>query len=225
MGKTCVICNRPSGMYPLCREHLQMKAAGEVIKCPDCRTWHLAEEKCPKCYNTQDENNDETASTIKCLLCQNDSEGQHFCRSCYAKYHDKRITVIISKCHSAEIIDEYGNKQYKCANGMYVRSTQEKIIFDELYRRNIKCEYEKPFPYKKDDGTVAELHPDFYLPELNLYIEHWGIPKTDPQYAEMKKYKERIFNAHKARVVGTTPDDLKDIESVIGRILLEYTPE
>ena len=72
---------------------------------------------------------------------------------------------------------------------------------------------------------MAELHPDFYLPELNLYIEHWGIPKTDPQYAEMKKYKERIFNAHKARVVGTTPDDLKDIESVIGRILLEYTPE
>ena len=61
MGKTCVICNRPSGMYPLCREHLQMKAAGEVIKCPDCGTWHLAKEKCPKCYNTQDENNDETS--------------------------------------------------------------------------------------------------------------------------------------------------------------------
>lgn len=46
MAKTCVICGKPSGMYPLCREHLQMKADGKVIKCEDCGTWHLANEPC-----------------------------------------------------------------------------------------------------------------------------------------------------------------------------------
>ena len=30
--KFCVICGEPSGMYPLCRTHLQLKEEGKVIK-------------------------------------------------------------------------------------------------------------------------------------------------------------------------------------------------
>ena len=46
MGKNCVICGKPSGMYPLCREHLQMKAEGKVVKCEECGKWHLITQYC-----------------------------------------------------------------------------------------------------------------------------------------------------------------------------------
>ena len=53
MGKTCQICAKPSGMYPLCRTHLTMKANGEVAKCEDCGTWFLVENGCPNCKKEQ----------------------------------------------------------------------------------------------------------------------------------------------------------------------------
>lgn len=49
MGKNCVICGKPSGIYPLCREHLQMKAEGKVIKCETCGDWHFADKPCKNC--------------------------------------------------------------------------------------------------------------------------------------------------------------------------------
>ena len=81
MGKTCVICGKPSGMYPLCKEHLQMKNEGKVIKCEDCGAWHLKDEPCPNCdvkyfKSLTDKIKNERR---KCLFCGNDTEdGQDF---------------------------------------------------------------------------------------------------------------------------------------------------
>ena len=60
MGKTCAICGKPSGMYPLCREHLKMKAEGKVVKCEDCGVWHLIDEPCD--CEDEDFNDDEIVS-------------------------------------------------------------------------------------------------------------------------------------------------------------------
>ena len=48
MAKTCVICGKPSGMYPLCAEHLKAKNEGTVVKCEECKTWHYVDKPC-KC--------------------------------------------------------------------------------------------------------------------------------------------------------------------------------
>ena len=105
---------------------------------------------------------------------------------------------------------------------MYVRSQQEKIIYDELYYRNIKCEYEKSFFYKDEKGETRELHPDFYLPDYDLYIEHWGYENTkDPRYTEKKQYTQNIYKEHGIKLAGTTAEDIKDIKRAIDKIFFE----
>jgi len=58
-------------------------------------------------------------------------------------------------------------KYYSTLNGEKVRSKSEQYIADWLYRHSIAYEYE-PLLNVKD----FDFHPDFYIPDANLYIEH-----------------------------------------------------
>lgn len=245
MSKQCVICDEQGFMYyPFCKKHLEMKTEGKIIKCEDCGKWHFANEQC-ECKKdtkqikkstvikntfaktednnkTEDSNKTEDNDKIKCLICQKDSNGKHFCIDCYKKYSNKTITVIIEKCCETKIIDNYGNRAVKTNNGLFVRSKEEKIIFDELYNRNVRVEYEKTFVFKDDDGKIKEIHPDFYLPDYNLYIEHWGYESAnDKNYEKTKAYKERIYKQNNCKIAGTTAKDIDDIAAAIDRIFVE----
>lgn len=207
-GKTCQICGKNSGIYPLCKEHLEMKNQGLVIKNEATGKWAIKET-----------NN----SNSKCLLCGSPTtNGNLFCKEHYFKYKDKTITVTIKNLKDFNIIDEYGNRDVKTANGMFVRSQQEKIIYDELYSRGIRCEYEKVEFYKDANGDTKELHPDFYLPDYKLYIEHWGYENTkDKKYIEEKQFKEKIYKEKNLKIAGTSSEDIKDIKKAIDRIFFE----
>ena len=58
-------------------------------------------------------------------------------------------------------------KYFTSLDGTKVRSKSEQFIADWFYRHSIKYEYE-PLLNVKD----FDFHPDFYIPEANLYIEH-----------------------------------------------------
>ena len=214
-GKNCQICGKPSGMYPLCKEHLALKNEGKVIKNEKTGEWELKDL-------SKDEYG-ECKINKKCLLCSNSTEnGNLFCKEHYFKYKDKTITVTIKNLTDFNIVDEYGNRDVKTANGMYVRSQQEKIIYDELYSRGVKFEYEKTAFYKDENGEVKELHPDFYLTDYNLYIEHWGYENTkDKKYISEKAYKEKIYKELGVKIAGTSSEDIKDIGKAIDRIFFE----
>lgn len=230
-SKTCVICGAPSGMYPLCREHLQEKQNGNILKCEECGTWHYKDKPC-KCNPQQKQiNKDENkidkknpAETIvnNCILCGAETKvGYHFCVSCYTKYSSKSITVQIKNCKEITITDEYGNKEIKNKAGVLVRSLSEKIVSDELYDRGIRYQYEPTVPYLKENGEIGELHPDFYLPDYDLYLEHWGI-ENNIKYESSRQFKEKIYHEQSKNVAGTTPDDLKDISAAIAKILFKF---
>ena len=222
-GKTCAICGKPSGMYPLCFACMKEKNNGNIVKCEECNTWHKINEPC-NCANKDQKAKEATESNnLKCIICgENEAfTNSHFCKACYMKYKNKKITILISHCQESKIVDEYGNRDVKTDNGMFVRSQQEKIIYDELYRRGLRTEYEKTF-YYMEDGITKDLHPDFYLADYDIYIEHWGYESSnDEKYKESKKYKEAIYKAQGAKIYGTTNEDIKDIKSAIGRILFE----
>ena len=65
-----------------------------------------------------------------------------------------------------------------------VKSYGEMEIANFLYQNGIKYIYEKP--YEVDTRTYAhsQYHPDFYLPDYNVYIEYFGINKK----GEVPKY-------------------------------------
>ena len=222
----CPICGEPTRIYMgnarkdrLCGKHADMLKAGKLVLDGKGRyVKHGAEpkgviEETPK---------EEISSDLTCIICGEPSNGKHFCLKCYRKYRERTITIEVKGCSEFTVTDAYGNKDTKTANGLYVRSLSEKIIYDELFRRGIKCEYERTVTYRDENGEIKELHPDFYLTDYKLYIEHWGyLDSRDKEYEESKRYKERIYNAKGYRLAATTSKDIKDIQSAIERLLLE----
>lgn len=226
MGKkNCVICGKEGHTYlPFCYEHLQEKNAGKIIKC-ECGTWHYSDQPCQKCGGGYSNNNpskptdtpsESRLNDLTCIICGEPSNGKHFCKTCYAKYKDRSIDIRISHCTDTEILDEYGNRTIMCNNGVRVRSRAEKIIADKLFELNVRTVYEKTVYYSKD-GENKTLHPDFYLPDYDLYIEYNEI--TNKPYLKSKEYTKKIYEELGYKVVIMTNKELDDIESFIKPLL------
>lgn len=223
----CPICGETTNVYMgkarkdgLCRKHGMQANKGEIIQCAGCGKWNEKDVVCD-CKKVKEENNAKIHT--KCLFCSAETEnGNLFCKEHYFKYKDKAITVVIKNLKDFNVIDEYGNRDVKTANGMYVRSQQEKIIYDELYNRGIRVEYEHTIFYKDENDETKPLHPDFFLPDYKLFIEHWGYENTkDKKYIETKKFKEKIYKEQGFKIAGTTSEDIKDIKTAIDKIFFE----
>jgi superfamily I DNA/RNA helicase len=80
------------------------------------------------------------------------------------------LDYLIDKIHLKKADGNYlpkDGKYFTTLDGTKVRSKSEQFIADWFYRHSIKYEYE-PLLNVKDFA----FHPDFYIPEANLYIEH-----------------------------------------------------
>lgn len=210
MGKNCVICGKPSGMYPLCREHLEMKNKGEVAKCEKCGTWHLVSAPC-KCDTEQKGIKEKSVSTnsneLTCIVCGKPSNGKHFCMECWNKYHEKSVDLRITNCKDTQILDEYGNKKIKCADGVYVRSRAESMISDWFFNKKIRIIYEPDFFYK-ENGETKVLHPDFFLPDYNVYVEYCEL--TNKPYLKKREYTLNVYKQNNKNVIIMSDKDIEN---------------
>lgn len=80
------------------------------------------------------------------------------------------LDYIINKIHLKKADPKFiprDGKYFTTLDGTKVRSKSEQFIADWFYRHSIKYEYE-PLLNVKD----FSFHPDFYIPDANLYIEH-----------------------------------------------------
>ena len=53
------------------------------------------------------------------------------------------------------------------------------------------------------------LHPDFYLPDYNIYIEYNGIKKKS--YLKSKEYTQKIYNQLGFNVIIMEDQDIQSI--------------
>jgi DNA helicase-4 len=94
------------------------------------------------------------------------------------------LDYVVDKIHLKKIDGKYlpkDGKFYTTLDGTKVRSKSEQFIADWFYRHSIKYEYE-PLLNVKD----FSFHPDFHIPEANLYIEHI----SDKSYATKNKEEQ-----------------------------------
>lgn len=221
MGKTCVICGKAGwSYYPFCREHLQMKSEGKIIKCENCGTWHISNESCPNCTPVHETPipKSTSESELTCIICGEPSNGKHFCRSCYVKYKDRSVDIRITHCTETEILDEYGNLIYTCDDGRKVRSRAEAIICSWLYNNKIRIKYEEPVYYKDEESEETKtLHPDFYLPDYELYIEYNEL--SNPKYLKSKEYTQKIYDKLGLKVLIMTDKDLQNVAACLKPLL------
>lgn len=204
--KICKICGKDGYLfYPYCYEHLPKKEN---------------ETNETKINNIDNQNHNAT----NCLICGNKTNnGFLFCKEHYKEYKDKSILLKITNCTEIEfvsLIDKYESGLiYVCKDGHRVRSKSEVAIDNYLYDHNIKHAYEKAYPI--NNNKEDDLHPDFYLSDLDIYIEHWGY-SNKANYKEEKDYKTKIYNKNQTTVIGTTEEDIQDIETSLNRKLKYY---
>lgn len=58
-----------------------------------------------------------------------------------------------------------------------VKSLQEVSIANFLFLHGVNYEYEALYPFTSEDQTRKAYRPDFYLPDYNIYLEHFGIDR------------------------------------------------
>lgn len=217
----CPICGKPTSIWygnarkdKLCREHAQQLKEGVIEQCPDCGQWHETGKPC-KCKSTVAKHSENAnTSELTCIICGEPSNGKHFCRSCYAKYKDRSVDIRITHCTETEILDEYGNLIYTCDDGRKVRSRAEAIICSWLYNNKIRIKYEEPVYYRDEEsGETKALHPDFYLPDYELYIEYNEL--SNPKYLKSKEYTQKIYDKLGLKVLIMTDKDLQDVAACL----------
>lgn len=81
------------------------------------------------------------------------------------------------------------------------KSQEEVLIANFLFRNQIEYQYEEKYQYKTASKMFGQYKPDFYLPEYDIYIEHFGIDKNgkvpdwfkgDGTKTAQEKYSEGI---------------------------------
>ena len=227
---TCPICDEPTRVYMgnarkdrLCGKHADMLKAGEIYT-DDKGGFCDAKTKKPLVKKSASPSIQAPeipeGSELTCLLCGEPSNGKHFCLKCYKEFKDHSVDVRITNCRDVEIIDKYGNKKVKTKDGRFVRSLSEKIILDYFFDHFIRIIYEKTVAYINEKGEAAELHPDFYLPDYDLYIEFNGL--TNKKYLRQKEYVSKIYTAKGYTVVILESDDINDIESTLDQVLEKH---
>lgn len=217
MKKTCEVCGKPSGMYPLCTDCFKLRDEGKIIKCEECGIWHKIDEACD-CEIEED-------NSSECIICGEESNGYVFCKDCYYKYKNKTLILQVKNCKTFEVLDAGYSSEYTCIDGHFVKSKSELLIDNYLYNKGIQHAYEKALPIDKDNS----LHPDFYIKELinskgevikDIYLEHWGYePEENSKYEETKKYKLEKYKELKITLITTNEQDMKNCDAVLERKL------
>ena len=75
-------------------------------------------------------------------------------------------------------------------NGEVVKSRGELIIANWLFHNGVNYEYEAPYRIDTADATHRQYRPDFYLPDIDAYLEHWAVDAQGNPPPKFEGYKE-----------------------------------
>ena len=94
-----------------------------------------------------------------------------------------------------------------------VKSMEEVSIANFLFLNGVEYEYERLYPFESDDPTRKAYRPDFYLPDYDIYLEHFGIdrngklpwlsPVEEEKYQEDMKWKRAFHQQNGTKLIET----------------------
>jgi len=108
------------------------------------------------------------------------------------------------------------NKTVETRDGTIVQSEGERRIADWLTAHGLAHRYDAKF------RIIAEfqIRPDFYLPELDVYIEYWGL--DTPQYKMSMYKKQTLYQQEGKRLISVHPKDLPVLDRLLVSKLHHY---
>jgi len=96
-------------------------------------------------------------------------------------------------------------------HGEFVKSLEELTIANFLFLNGINYEYEKLYPFDTGDPYRKQYRPDFYLPEYDIYLEHFGVNEhnkcpwlseiEEEKYIEGMSWKRQLHKANRTKLI------------------------
>ncbi|HJX05127.1 MAG TPA: hypothetical protein VJ461_00280 [Candidatus Nanoarchaeia archaeon] len=112
------------------------------------------------------------------------------------------IIAVISLCFLVyEIQLRYYIKVKK--NTKEFKSNREAFIAKYFDSKKIKYIYEKELKLGR-----SKLHPDFFLPEFDVYVEYWGKWPGDFDYRKECSHKRKLYEEYDVKLIELYPDNL-----------------
>lgn len=160
-----------------------------------------------------------------------DQEAVHACRRCgthvtpeeYARSWRAFDRVFCDKCFDEVYLERRNfdtkvelNKTIETQPGTLVQSDGERRIAEWLAENHIAYRYDERF--RIVEGSA--IRPDFYLPELDVYIEYWGMDTADYKIGMLKKQK--LYQQEGKRLVSLYPADKPRLGEVLREKLGRY---
>jgi DNA helicase-4 len=89
-----------------------------------------------------------------------------------------------------EYIEYCQQVELRTLNGDLVKSHEELMIANYLYQQGIRYEYEANYKIDTSGPDFRRYKPDFYLPDFDIYIEHFALDENGktPEFIDGKKY-------------------------------------
>ncbi len=99
-----------------------------------------------------------------------------------------------------------------------VRSRGERKIVVFFQEHGIQFRYEPLLVLGK-----VELHPDFFLPDYQVYVEFWGMAYDNPRYRANMKLKKELYQKHHVPLISLFPRHLSNLERKFPNLLAKIT--
>lgn len=84
------------------------------------------------------------------------------------------------------------DNEIRTLQGEQVKSYEECEIANYLYRQGVRYQYEAPYQVDTSGPDFKPYRPDFYLPDYDIYIEHFAVDENQqtPAFINRQKYLE-----------------------------------
>lgn len=106
-------------------------------------------------------------------------------------------------------------EDYVTLSGLHVKHLQHLSLANYLYLADIRFSYQARLP------AAIEYYADFYLPQVHLYIEVWGVDEN-PHAVREKLAKQSWFKESDCRCLELNADTFEDLDKNLSLALLDY---
>ena len=99
--------------------------------------------------------------------------------------------------------------ELRTLNRELVKSFEELTVANWLATNGVRYTYEKPYEFLTATREHRQYHPDFYLPDHGIYIEHFALneqgqaPPGWTTYAQEAQWKRDLHARHKTTLIET----------------------
>lgn len=107
-------------------------------------------------------------------------------------------------------------KTIQADDGTVVQSEGERRIADWLAAHGLAYRYDAKFRILGE----FQIRPDFYLPELDVYVEYWGL--DTPQYKMSMYKKQALYQQEGKRLISVHPKDLPGLDGLMSAKLRHF---